>query len=475
MRAGSMRLLVLVLLALHLGVSRAEGIPAPVAAALRKAGVPTADLSIAVRPVDGGEALVAYNVDAAMNPASTIKLVTTYAALSLLGPQYRWHTTVHLRGRLVGEVLDGDLVLRGGGDPKLVVEDLAAMIAQLRAKGLREIRGDLILDDGLYDVGRRAVEWFDGERSAPYNVRPNALLMNFKSTKLVFTAAGRRSRPRIELDPPLADVRIENGVRPRAGRCRAGSVALDIEDGEIGPPAALIVSGRFAPSCRRYEVYASVLDHRNFVHGLFKAQWQAAGGSWDGVTRFEAGAARGMPFLDWVSPADLAEIVGEVNKRSNNVMARHLLLQIAAVSGEPPATVGRARRVLNAWLRAQGLDMPELLVENGAGLSRIASVSAAGLARMLVHAVSSPVAQPFIDSLPIVGIDGTMKRRLRGTKVSGNAWVKTGSLRDVRAIAGYVDADSGRRYAVVMLAHGRRADRTRAAQDVLLRWVFDNG
>jgi D-alanyl-D-alanine carboxypeptidase/D-alanyl-D-alanine-endopeptidase (penicillin-binding protein 4) len=131
--------------------------------------------------------------------------------------------------------------------------------------------------------------------------------------------------------------------------------------------------------------------------------------------------------------------------------------------------------VLARWLADQGLDLPGLHVENGSGLSRSERVGAAGLARVLQRAAAGPHADLLRDSLPVVGVDGTMKRRLADEPVAGRAWIKTGSLADVRSIAGYVDAASGRRHAVVFIVNGPRATAAPAAQDRFLRWVHANG
>ncbi len=227
-----------------------------------------------------------------------------------------------------------------------------------------------------------------------------------------------------------------------------------------------------------------MLSHPQFVRALFKAAWQARGGAFDGGVRVERAAASGTPWLDWESPRTLADVVGDVNKFSNNVMARHLLLQIGSEAGprlvsadarRVPATVERASAVVGDWLRGQGLVFPELTLENGSGLSRIERISPANLARLLRHAASSPVGDLLRQSLPLVGYDGTMKTRMIGESISGRAWIKTGSLSDVRTIAGYVDAASGRRYAVVLFVNGPRAEGTRELQDRFLRWVFDKG
>ncbi len=453
--------------------SREAGAPPPVLAMLRRAGVGLDDFGLLAVPLDGGPALARWNEERAFNPASTMKLLTTYAALGILGQDYRWRTGVYLTGLLDGDRLDGDVVLRGGGDPKLVIEDMLALVARMRAAGLRRIDGNLIIDDSLYELDAERLAPIDGEVTRPYNVTPYPALMNFKSTRFVFTPGGKDLK--IELDPPLADVKIVNKVRLVRGRCRHGPGSVLIADRSDDRRALVEVSGVYSTGCGRQGTFAAVLSHRQYIHGFFKAAWLESGGEWDGMTRVETGAAKGKPWLVWESPRTLAEVAVDVNKTSNNVMTRQILLQVAADVMKVPATIDRARMAVLGWLEQRGLDFPELVLDNGSGLSRRERMSAAAQVRLLRDAASSPYADLFRATLPIVGEDGTMRHRLRDHPVRGHGWIKTGSLENVRAIAGYVDAASGRRYAVSMLVNSPHAGASRAAQDEFLRYVYVKG
>ncbi|MGD9942206.1 MAG: D-alanyl-D-alanine carboxypeptidase/D-alanyl-D-alanine-endopeptidase [Burkholderiaceae bacterium] len=425
-----------------------------------------------VLPIEGGPPLFAHEAQRPLNPASTMKLLTTYAALALLGPDYRWRTELRLRGPLQDGVLRGDLLLRGGGDPKLVIEDLAELIARMRAAGLQRIEGDLVIDDAIY-AGDGGGPAFDGDPSQPYNVRPFGALMNFKSTRLVVRPAGRLAE--ISFDPALDDVLVDNQVKLVGGPCRYGAAGLIVRDGAAAGAANVRIAGSYSRACGEQSMFAAVLDHRQFVHALFKAAWRAAGGQWDGRTRIERNVSRGEPWLVWESPRTLADVIYDINKFSNNVMARQLMLQVAAESGMRPAVEADAARIVWAWLAAQHLRFDELVVDNGSGLSREERTSAEHLARVLRHAASGPYADLLRESLPVVGVDGTMRKRLLGEPIVGNAWIKTGSLNNVRAIAGYVTAVSGKRYAVALIVNGPGAADSRPLQDSLLRWVYDNG
>jgi D-alanyl-D-alanine carboxypeptidase/D-alanyl-D-alanine-endopeptidase (penicillin-binding protein 4) len=440
--------------------------------AIEAAGIDPSQYGMVVRPLGRGTLSASHNGQKPLNPASTMKLVTTHASMALLGSDYRWITSVYTTAPLEGDAMTGDLIIKGGGDPKLVIEDMTELVGKLRLSGLREIRGDLIVDDSLYAAGPEQLEAFDGDSSQPYNVRPYAALMNFKATRFLIDPRSRE----VTLDPPLADVRIDNQVKVLQGKCRPNSTGFSIDDA-VGPEMRPLIriTGTQVRACGDQHFYAAALSHRQFIHGIFKAAWKSSGGVFTGTTRVEPGAAQGAPYYEWHSPRTLTDVVRDVNKYSNNVMARMLLLQIAAHNQHSPATLDDARRVVKQWYANQGLPMKSLVLENGSGLSRIERISADDLTAVLAHADGSIHAAAFEDSLPQVGIDGTMRTRLRRHPVAGNAFIKTGTLRDVRAIAGYVTAESGERYAVALLINGPRAEGARKAQDALLRWVYQNG
>ena len=455
-------------------------LPEPINKALRASGAlqgsskgaSSQSISIIAQPLSGEAPIIAHQIELPLNPASVMKLVTTWSALNILGPDYRWQSSAHLQGSLVGDVLNGDLVLKGGGDPKLVIEDLTEWLGAMRRSGLRDIKGDLIIDESFFENIGPSMEAFDTDTGQPYNVRPHPMMLNFKSTK--FTVGTQGVTSTVVLDPPLADVRIDNQIKIVGGACRHGASGLTISD---TGPNAVGISGLYSASCGEQSTYAAMLDHRAFIFALFKSTWQSLGGTISGT--YKSGTTGLREWSVWRSPRTLTDITKDINKFSNNVMTRHLLLQIGVetskVNAKPSASIERGRANVMRLLKSQGLDLPELVLENGSGLSRIERVSVRSLAKLLITAADSPLADVYRNSLPIVGVDGTMSRRLRNSGVMGNAWIKTGSINQVSAIAGYVFAKSGKRYAIAMLANGAGANAMIAAQDQLLLWVYENG
>lgn len=459
------------------GGASAEGtrvltIPSPVADSLRAAGIPLTGLGLVIRPLDGRGPVLEHQAGRPFNPASTMKLVTTYAALGVLGADYRWRTTIHAGGSVVGDRLRGDLILRGGGDPKLVVEDLTELIARVRATGIRQIDGDLVLDDGLYqdDPVEAASDAREFDSTQPWAVRPSAALLNFRAVGVTAIAATGGDSARISLDPPLTGIDLAARVVVRPGPCREAPVldARWLSDG-----ASLRVEGRMASGCGEASTWIAGPSSARYARLLFGALWETAGGTLAGTARMVPGAAQGRPVLaEWISPRNLADVVRDANKFSNNVMTRQLLLQVGAHRGGAPGTTQKGAQVIAEWLAGRGVALPDLILENGSGLSRSERISADSLARVLVHAAADTHLGPvFVDSLPLAGVDGTMKRRLQGEPITGQAWIKTGSANEVRSMAGYVQAASGRRWAVVMMVNGPGAQASTQAQDRLLRWV----
>jgi D-alanyl-D-alanine carboxypeptidase/D-alanyl-D-alanine-endopeptidase (penicillin-binding protein 4) len=238
------------------------------------------------------------------------------------------------------------------------------------------------------------------------------------------------------------------------------------------PKAAF--SGTYSASCGARDWHVAMLAPNQYAASLFRLLWTELGGTINGnaggIAR-EGIAPQGKPFASIESPT-LSEVVRDINKFSNNVMARQLFLTIGAEQAGAPATTANAQRTLKAWLAKKGLDFQELVMENGSGLSRIERISAQSLNSVLLAAFRSPVMPELVASLPLIAVDGTMRRRMKSESIAGQAHIKTGSLADVRAIAGYVLDRSGRRYAVTMIVNHANAQQSQAAQDALLNWIY---
>jgi D-alanyl-D-alanine carboxypeptidase/D-alanyl-D-alanine-endopeptidase (penicillin-binding protein 4) len=445
--------------------------PPPVLKALRQAGVPTKNVAAVVQELGPRKPSLSVNAFTPMNPASVMKLLTTYAGLELLGPAFRWRTEAYLDGTLREGVLEGNLVLRGTGDPKLNYESFWMLLRALRGKGLREIRGDLVLDRSYFERATGDPGRFDGDPFRPYNVLPDALLVNFKSLRFTFLPEPEAAAVRLYVEPKPPALEVINVLALSGGGCPDGRAFRDLLQPTFQPERPRVLfSGRYPASCGERELNVALLDPNAHIGGLMRQLWGEIGGAWSGTVREGAAAADARPFHVHES-APLDEIVHDLNKHSNNVMARQLYLTLGAWSAGPPAREAKSLAAVKAWLAQKGLRFPELVIENGSGLSRAERISAASLAALLQAAWASPVMPEFMSSLPVAAVNGTMRKRLKGDGVAGNAHVKTGLLADVRSMAGYVRDRNGNRYAVVMIVNHPNAHQAQGALDALLRWT----
>lgn len=446
-------------------------LPAPVTEALQRAQIPRESTAFYVQQIGGASPLLTWNESLPFNPASTMKLVTTFAALDLLGPAFRWKTGAWAAGTQQGDVLRGDLVIKGSGDPKMVYEHLWLFLRRIRERGIREIQGDLVLDRSVFEEVAFDPAQFDGDPQKPYNAGPDALLLNYKSITFRFMPDPVSGKVNVSADPPLAGYPV-TAPQLAAGECNDWRSALKTDIGVLG----VYFSGTYPAACgeRILNLHPWPLSHPEYFHLAFRRLWNDLGGTLRGGARLGVVPPDARLIDEWESPS-LAEVVRDINKFSNNVMARQLLLTLGYVGAGLPASTGNGAAAVRNWLSARGIAAPELVIENGSGLSRAERISALSLARMLDAAFQAPAMPEFLASLPLAGLDGTMRRRLNNHSVAGRAHVKTGLLADARNIAGYVLAASGRRYLVVSLVNHPNAPRAMEAQDALLQWVYEKG
>jgi len=450
-----------------------NALPAGVNQALLAVKIPAANVAVVVQELGVHHEILKANAATPMNPASVMKLVTTYAALEQLGPAYRWKTEVYSAGTLLDGVLQGDLVLKGGGDPKLDLEAFWRLVRALRGKGLREIRGELVLDRSRFARAPGDAARFDGDPFRPYNVLPDALLVNFKSLRFVFLAEPEHAAVRIYAEPRPPALEIVNVLKLADGACPEGSAFRELLKPTFEPARQrAIFSGQYPASCGEKDLNVALLEPNDQVAGLMRQLWAESGGIWNGGVR-EGAVPPGARLLHALESETLAEIVRDTNKFSNNIMARHLFLTLGLESAGPPATVQNSVAAVRNWIAGKKISAPELVMENGSGLSREERISAGSLAALLQAAWNSPVMPEFISSMPIAGIDGTMRRRVKGEGVAGQAHIKTGLLSDVRSMAGYVLDRRGKRVVVVMLVNHPNAHQAQPAMDALLRWVYE--
>jgi serine-type D-Ala-D-Ala carboxypeptidase/endopeptidase (penicillin-binding protein 4) len=450
-----------------------DELPLTVRAALEVRKVPDATLSVFVQDVESGEVLLQWLDDQPRNPASTIKLLTTLVALDMLGPTYRWKTDVFALGEIRDGRLDGDLLLKGYGDPFLVTDRVWQLQRLIRSAGIDEIDGDLLIDDSYFAVGDYDPSAFDSQPLRAYNVAPNALLMNYQVVRYWFEPDFAADSVKVRLDPPLDNLLVRNRLDLATGRCSGYQRGIAITANDAVDEVTF--SGSFPSGCSLYAMDRVALSHNEYVFGLFRSLWRESGGVFDGSWRNTVVAEDAEPLVTFTS-ISLAEVIARVNKHSNNVMARQLLYTLSAEELGPPGTEAGGRAVIQAWLQDKGLLPEHLYLDNGAGLSRETRVTAANMGAMLAYAWRQPYMPEYLASMSLSGLDGTLSRRFRDSELVGRAHMKTGSMDHVTAIAGYLQARSGRRFVIVALQNYEDIHRGpgREVQEALLRWVYEH-
>ncbi|MBI5436598.1 MAG: D-alanyl-D-alanine carboxypeptidase/D-alanyl-D-alanine-endopeptidase [Nitrosomonadales bacterium] len=493
--------------------------PPAVRDALHQANIPLDGTGIEVREVNARKPLISINATQAMNPASTMKLLTTYAALDILGPAYTWKTEAYLDGELKDGVLQGDLVLKGYGDPKFTIEQFWLWLRELRARGLREISGDLVLDRSFFDLPAHDPAAFDNDPVRAYNVGPDALLLNFNTLRLRYLPDGNALK--VISEPPLDGVKLDNQLTPQTashpskGDCDKWDDAIRVQpDGD-----SVILQGGYPGECGEREQNLSLMPHTRYVEAVFRVLWQELGGTLRGKLREETVSSNAQLFATHLSDP-LSTVIRDINKFSNNVMARQLFLTLGAATSIPSSIAGlrqdrpqgerlmeplanrpdgqttpikspvmaayplrvkgegamftnlaRSTQAVHDWLQKHHLNFPELVLENGAGLSRAERISPHSMALLLQSAANHPLSAELQASLPIVGVDGSMKKRLRESAAANHAHLKTGTLEGVKTVAGYVRSRNGKEWVVVFFISHPNAKHGQAAQDALIEWV----
>ena len=452
-------------------LAQAQRLPPDIANALARAKVPQDAVSLYVARADGVDPpRLGHRADALVNPASVMKLVTTFAALDMLGADYTWKTRFYADGPLREGVLYGNLYIQGGGDPKLVLERIAAHFAALQTRGVHTVRGDIVLDHHIFDPGYSDPAGFDGQALSPYNSAPDGLLVNFKSLIFTFTPEPDSGIVRIRSEPPIADVQIDAQVPLSAKSCNdwRGELQADFAD-----PNRVQFRGSYPVKCGERVWPVAYTDPASYARRVLQAMYLGLGGTLTGAVR----DGRTPGDASWLMDAPsqpLGELIADVNKFSNNVMAQQMFLTLG-LQGSRPGTFAASRAAVAAWWpQAMGSNVPVPTLENGSGLSRDERTSARALGQLLRRAAAHPQAAVFAQSLSIAGVDGTGQRmRDRGLapESMGNAQLKTGSLRDVASVAGYATGRSGQRYVVVGIVNHPLAPAARPALDALVEWT----
>lgn len=445
-------------------------LPEAVSTELKKAGIPESAVAVYVQSVDGSQPDLTLHEQKKMNPASVMKLVTTYAGLELLKPNFRWKTEVYRDGVIENGVLRGNLIIKGYGDPSFKEQEFRRLLLTLRQQGLNEIKGDLIIDKSYFSHAATSHKVFDNEKWRSYNALPSAFLVNGRHTSFRFNVVDEQVNIAQEVELP--EVNIVNNMTLTKGYCGSWRNRFKYDVDVSQDTAVVTFTGNFSTRCGERYLELSLFDDDHYAFYMFKKLWREVGGQFNGNLKSQTEMPLQVVKLAVQGSKPLSSIIRDINKWSNNVMARQLLLTIGAENSHKPANEVRGMLAVKSWMQDKGRDANSFVIENGSGLSRIERVTAKDLGQLLIDAYKGPTMPELMASLPVLSLDGTLSKRLKNKPVSAHAHMKTGSINGVKAIAGYILSEQGKRYVMVMLVNHRKAWASKKAQDAMIEAVF---
>jgi D-alanyl-D-alanine carboxypeptidase/D-alanyl-D-alanine-endopeptidase (penicillin-binding protein 4) len=440
-------------------------VPAGITQLIGAQRLPSSAASFVIIDPDTGGVVMSHNPDTPRSPASTIKTVTTFAALDMLGPAFIWQTRAWIH--------DGDLYLQGGGDPYMTLERWWSFVHGLRAQGLKSIPGDIVIDDTAFSLANEDPGAFDRRPNRSYNVVPDALMVNFQSVDFRLAADADTHRVEISASPAPVNLDIENHIRYAAGRCNGSAARVDFKVAS-SQWDRVVFSGALSPHCAERTFARVLLQPATYAFGTFVGLWRETGGEFSGKLRIAPtpGDAKALYSFDSLS---LAEIVRLTNKHSSNLMARHLLLTLGKERFGAPGTVEKGVTAITEWSRERGFDLSGVDIDNGSGLSRSTHISVLQMAKILSAAYHSRFAPEYLASFPLGGMDGTLRSRMKAAP-AGSVRLKTGHLNGVSGVAGFVTTPKGKTYVLVSLVNNVRADFGAAEplHEALAAWILGN-
>jgi D-alanyl-D-alanine carboxypeptidase/D-alanyl-D-alanine-endopeptidase (penicillin-binding protein 4) len=443
-------------------------LPPAVERIIQKSGIPKNDISIYIKETgNGGREIASLNASKTRTPASVIKVLSTYAAVLKLGFDYRWPTQFYSKGKIKNGVLKGDLLVKGFGDPTLSTKHLENIVEKIKAKGIKRITGNIVIDRSYFAVGTKNNSGFDKHTYSPYNAMPDAMMFNERVSTICITPKKNDVHKKVVDGSYIIKNNLQRVNKPCRGRY--SWPAFKIDNSSAIPE--VLLQGKISKRCGTRNICKVITEpYKSFYYAL-KDALNKAGVNVQGTMRLHKIPSNAHILFTHYSE-NLEKIISKTAKKSNNLYARHLLLFLGAKMYGAPATLSKGRKAIEYILRSKGaLGAGMLSIDNGCGLSRTAKLNAKLLAGVYDDAYKR-YGNRWMKTLSIAGVDGTIKRRFRGTVVKNRAWMKTGTLKRVKNIGGYVKSKNGRLYTVVILVNTKKG-RWKASQlqNNIMKWL----
>ena len=443
-------------------------LPLGVENAIKKSGISKNDISIYIKEIgDNGGVVASLNAKKSVPPASVIKVMTIYASLLKLGFNHRFPTQFYTKGKLKNGQLYGDLIVKGFGDPTLCTSNLKSIVREIKARGIHGIRGNIVIDRSYFNIGSKDNSGFDQYTYSPYNAMPDAMMFNERVSTVCVTP----NRNDIHKKVVDGSYKVVNNLQYVNRSCRGKYSWPGIKIDKSQATPKLILKGKISKRCGKRNICKVIAKPYNSFYYALKNALVKSGVNVTGNMRLEKVPSNAKLIFTHYSKS-LEVIISKTAKKSNNLYARHLLLYLAAKMYGAPATLKKGRDAVESLLRQKGaLGRYTPYIDNGSGLSRSSRVTALTLAKMFDNA-HRYYGQRWMNTLSIAGVDGTIKKRFRSTIVKKRAWMKTGTLKRVKNIGGYLKSKSGKLYTVVIMVNTKKG-RWRASQlqNTILKWL----
>ena len=442
-----------------------NSLPSDLTQSLGKLGIPATAVSLYAKNLSTDKLLFEFNSNRKKNPASVMKLVTTLGALEILGPAYRWKTEVYVNGKISGTTLEGDLIIKGYGDPNLNLESFWVLLNKIQSKGVKNITGNVILDRSFFKLRYHDPSNFDGRPHRPYNLGPDALMINFRAVQINFVPNKNKRKIDIYSVPHFDEIKFVNNLKFTNKPCWNWPDSPKIQNKQI------IFSGTFSSKCGEKQRFYSILTSDQYAELLFNQIWRNLGGSLTGQI-LPGLKKKSDTLLLKHSSKPLTEILTKTNKFSNNAMARQVFLTLGSKQKKSAITASDAEQEIKYWLETIGVPKSDVTIDNGSGLSRTSRISVKNIAKILERAWQSPLMPEFVSSLPLLATDGTLRKRMINSHLVGMGHLKTGYIKNVRTIAGFLRNKNNQTVMLVFFINHPEAKKSWPAHEELLKLLF---
>ena len=417
------------------------------------------------------EAPIIHNGNKSFNPASLTKIITGFIALDKMGPNFKYHSDFSYTGKLVGDTLQGDLIFYGRGDASFSVDDLEKLIREIQEKGIKKIEGNLILDESYFGKLPQIIN-FDDDPMRAYNVLPNAISIQSNTVNFKFTP--QEKKVKIEVKPDIKYLKIRNNLKVSEKNCASWKQSLGYQKVNDTLPETIIFKGHLSKKCVNKEIDLSVIDNSKYFYEVFKHLWSLNGGLFNGGYWVNDKERLVGKFLVSHSSKPLGVLIRDMNKYSLNLMSRNLMLSVIAEDKKIQPTESAVNSYVLDWLKSHNIDTNNIYIENGAGLSRDTKINALSLMRVMQKIYEHPYMPEMLSSLSILNEDGTLEKKMPLSKVKNNGHFKTGSLKNVSAIAGYFVDKNKNKKIFIFLMNDKEANKSYKLQNDLINMAFDS-